>query len=292
MKRSSPLPPRGCRVRVDRVKLIRKKGKRKIRYRPPVLPGFKVVSDWFVRQRGRKYARVRRYKNLQTGTQVFVQYRPVDPWMAPMRATIIANDQTGLQFKELQEIECALKCDLIVLLELAFDFEESSVVDLGFVRRHALFGKSRPRPSVRPLEIAYYGGRLAAKLVRCYGKRNLGVFRVELEFHRPCLKKYYITDSGNIWARVDEMVERHLRFVRLDWDALAAHLTHLGLSTRKIVRKARARAQSLHGVLHFLRHDIGINNPHRFLRSLKINRKVRRALNAWADSFTPPRRRF
>jgi hypothetical protein len=56
------------------------------------------------------------------------------------------------------------------------------------------------------------------------------------------------------------------------------------------VRKARARAQSLHGVLHFLRHDVGINNPHRFLRPLKVNRKIRRALNAWADSFTPPRR--
>lgn len=150
----TPRQPSLFRNRIDRVQTLcsaPEDGK------PPDVPGFRVVSDYFVRGQTSvpTYSRVRRYANPLSGTQVFVQYRPVVPWLEPIKATFRPQDEKGLLRQELEGfLECFPSYRLLTV-EVCFDFNSESGVDAPFVRRHALFGKSWPRDQQRFSDVPF-----------------------------------------------------------------------------------------------------------------------------------------
>jgi len=278
------------RVRLDRLQFTCEK---KRSFGLPDIPGFKVVSDRLVRQRTRvkTYERVRRYRNHKSGTQVFVAYKPVPKWLPPVKVTMVANDETGLQWDEVALVDKTFEGGFAVIVELALDFDESAGVDLRFIRRHALFGGSRPKTGPRYPGVRYWGSPASAKLVRCYRKASIRAFRVELQLRRACLQRYGMLGAWTLCYGIPDLVKDHARFLRPDWAALEAHVVRRGLRAKKVLRQARLQAKSLHRLLDCLRHNLQVRNPQRFLRPMKLNREIDQAVEAWADSFDPSRQR-
>jgi hypothetical protein len=129
----------------------------------------------------------------------------------------------------------------------------------------------------------YYGSRKTDKLVRCYKKQTLGVFRVELELHSGLLRD--ITTLDDFLYLPDVVYPSHFQFVALDWNRLEKHLTkNLGDKGRRVMAGARSRSPSLPRVRRYLNRN-GVANVHRFFMPLEINEKARRALDQWARQF-------
>lgn len=129
----------------------------------------------------------------------------------------------------------------------------------------------------------YYGGRKTDKLVRCYQKSTLGVFRVEVELHSGLLRG--ISTLDDFLYLPDVVYPNHFQFVTFDWSRLEQYLhKKLGDKGRRIVAGARRRSPSLQGVRCYLKRK-GVVNVHRFFTPLAINEKARRALDRWARHF-------
>ena len=88
-------------------------------------------------------------------------------WLKPFRVTIYGDDRFGLLPPEVFAILEVLPDFQLTMIELAFDFR-GGIVNRRFVRDHALFGKSQPRPSVGDTD--YWGTRAGNKFVRTYLK--------------------------------------------------------------------------------------------------------------------------
>jgi hypothetical protein len=84
------------------------------------------------------------------------------------------------------------------------------------------------------------------------------------------------------------LVPKHIRFAHTNWKSLRLYLIRkfgdtTGMAT---FRGARRRRKSIHTLCRFLRRK-GIPNVHRFLRPLKLNQKLRDALDAWKTKISP-----
>jgi hypothetical protein len=133
--------------------------------------------------------------------------------------------------------------------------------------------------------VLYYGTRKADKLVRCYQKDELRVFRVEVELHSSLLRRNNISTLDDFSYLPDVIYTKHLRFVDLDWRRLKQHLAKkLGDETDRVIVRARRRAASLRRLRRYFRKK-GVVNVHRFLLPLALNEQVSRALNKWARDF-------
>jgi hypothetical protein len=132
-------------------------------------------------------------------------------------------------------------------------------------------------------QILYYGSRKTCKLVRCYQKDSLGVFRVELELHSGLLRD--ISALDDFLYLPDIVFPKHFQFVALDWSRLEQYLSRkLGDESSRIIAGARRRAASLRRVRIYLEGN-GVVNIHRFLVPLTLNEEVCRALDRWARHF-------
>jgi hypothetical protein len=130
-----------------------------------------------------------------------------------------------------------------------------------------------------------YGGRRSDKLVRCYAKRELGVFRVELELHSSLLRSHNIVRLGDLPTVVNFVYPKHLQFVDFEWTRLKRHLDRkMGGRAPAVFSQARKRAASIGRVARFLRNH-GVVNIHRFLLPMAKNEVVKRALEEWARRF-------
>lgn len=129
----------------------------------------------------------------------------------------------------------------------------------------------------------YYGTRKTDKLVRCYKKDGLGVFRVELELHSRLLRDTLTVDD--FLYLPDVVYPKHCQFVAFDWSQLEQYLSgKLGDESGRIIAGARRRAASLRRVRRYLDRN-GVVNVHRFLVPLALNDEVSRALERWARHF-------
>jgi hypothetical protein len=129
----------------------------------------------------------------------------------------------------------------------------------------------------------YYGGRKTNKLVRCYQKSTLGVFRVELELHSGLL--HDISTLDDLLYLPDVVYPNHFQFVAFDWNRLEQYLSRRpGYEGRRIIAGARLRSPSLQRVRRYLNKK-GIVNVHRFFTPLAINDKAQSALERWARQF-------
>ena len=247
----------------------------------PTIPGFRITGDKFVRTNAKitTYRRVRSLVNPNTGTKLFIQYQRAHGFLKPVRVTVVGADATGIPWPDLKTIGDAYRDMLIRTLELAFDFAPASGVDLEYVRKHALFGKSQPANTGKYPDSLRFGARQANKLVRCYPKPEVDAFRVELELHLgwPGLPETdcHLHETG--------LVAKDFRFVYVRWRALDAHLVQDGEHGKRIAAKARRRYRSIHELLRYLR-SVGVKNAHRFVRTSKKDAEIRQAFEVWRNS--------
>jgi hypothetical protein len=133
--------------------------------------------------------------------------------------------------------------------------------------------------------VLYFGGRKTAKLVRCYHKDELGVFRVEVELHSGLLRHNEIATLDDFVDLPDVICPKHLRFVEVDWERLKRYLASaLGSEGDRVFAGAEKRAASLRRLRSYLGRK-GVVNIHRFLVPLTLNDEVSQALDRWASQF-------
>jgi hypothetical protein len=135
----------------------------------------------------------------------------------------------------------------------------------------------------RKQRVLYYGTRKTDKLVRCYRKKCLDVFRVEIELHSRLLRDVATLD-GFLFLP-DVVYPKHFQFVAFDWGRLQQHLSRRPCDEgSRIIAGARRRSDSLQRARRYLNRK-GVLNVHRFLVPLALNAPVRRALKRWVRQF-------
>jgi hypothetical protein len=114
---------------------------------PPLLDGYKIARDWFVRCQTTTatYARVRQYRSITNTSQIFWQYQRLKGWLKPWKITIVADDKKGLSYEEIEKVLKHCRYYRFLIAEIAVDFRPSVGLNKRFVRQHAVFGKSRRR---------------------------------------------------------------------------------------------------------------------------------------------------
>jgi hypothetical protein len=273
-----------CEIDVDRFAIVLS---HETGSAPPDFPGYRVVKDSFVHSQTTHptYGRVRELINRTNEIRLFIQHRPVMPGLAPFKITVVRNDKRRLSQRHVGQIVSALTSYRLLLLEIALDFPLENGVNADFVRRHAIFGKSRARNSRLFANTLRYGGRRSDKLVRCYVKGNLQCFRIELEIHSSLLRRHGLVRFEDLRKLPHLLCPTHIWFARLDWQAVVRHLDRRGVSANKMAELEFARSCPIHTALKVLRGTLGVKNAHRFLKPLAINRRLLLALHAWARNY-------
>jgi len=130
------------KVRLDRVQLVSwaPRGRR-----PPILEGYKIARDSFVRSQTTTstYARCRQYQSITNDAKIYWQYQRLKGWLKPWKITIVADDKSGLSYEEVGKVLKHCRHYLFLIVEVAVDFSPSVGVDRQFMRQHAVFGKCR-----------------------------------------------------------------------------------------------------------------------------------------------------
>ena len=268
-----------CTVRLDRVQFRARAWGLKLL----LLLGFVRMRGGFVRSQTTvtTYRREDRFLNRRTGTKVYLQHDRACPWLWPLKVTVVPDDGPGLCGGEVQRMLGAFTNARLLRVEVALDFTAGSGIDRSFVLRHGLFGKSR-LVGGRLYKDLRYGSHYSDIFVRGYEKPAIESYRVESQLQSGWLRARGIQRFGDLARLPTQIVPGRVGFFRIDWDALAGHLARKKMAAEPIIRKAQTRIRSLHTVLDYLRHDVGVANVHRFLRPLAVNRQIRGALRTWA----------
>jgi len=251
---------------------------------PPRVKGFEVTRDSFVRGQTNipTYERCRFYQSKENDAKIYWQYHRRTPFLKPWKVTVVADDKTGLSYDEIETVLRHCKFYRFLIIEIAVDFSRSTGVDGNFVRRHAIFGKSRRREKRRASDDLYFGSRKSAKLVRCYEKEEVDSYRVEPELHSPILRNKISTlDDFDVLPIL--IYPKHFQFVDIDWDHLERHLRRKG-HARALIAGAQQRGKSISRLRLYLGKH-GVTNPHRFLKPHPLNKKIDRALTRWVRHF-------
>jgi len=286
-KAESPETERKCIVRLDRFAFVCPREGFKSVGKPPRVPGFKTVDHKFVRRKAKikTWRQVLFLENPKTGTKLRIQYDRAHGFLKDMKVTVISQDLTGLLWPEIKVIGDAFSDFQISMVEIAFDFSPASGVDKRFVTRHGRFGKSHRVSMPQYPGSLRYGGRPSAKMVRCYWKEEVHAFRVELELH----SRWLGLPQTDCLLYLLNVTDRDFRFVRVDWAALDLYLSKKGPRGKQIAAEARSKYTSLQRLLRYLR-AAGVNNPHLFLRTMRKDKLIREAIDAWSFSLSPRER--
>jgi len=201
--------------------------------------------------------------------------------LEPVKLTVVGDDSRGLLRAELENVCRPFRWTRLLMVEMAFDFEEGSDVDRAFVLSHGLFGRSE-LVGGRFFKDLRYGTRHSATMVRAYQKLEAKCFRVELELHHAWLRKFGINQLNDLSKLPELLCFSRIRFVSIDWEALANHLDRRGHPSSAL-KRARSQAYSIHRTLNFLRSETGLVNVCRFLKPLGINMAIKRELQDWAN---------
>jgi hypothetical protein len=136
------------------------------------VPGFKSLTGHRIDRpadgRFQAFGRVHWFQTTTSQMKVLVESERREGWLPPYRVTLYADDRTGLLPDQVFGVLEVLPDFRMTMLELAFDFAPEQM-NRRFVREHALFGKSRPVPSVNGTD--YYGTRRGSKRVQVYCKK-------------------------------------------------------------------------------------------------------------------------
>ncbi len=160
-----------CEVRLDRLVVTASGIAEELIRR---LPGFRRTKKHFLRKKHSKhflaYSRVTKFESTTSIRQMIVLSDRRMRRLAYCKVTLIARDETGLVPRDVLSVLGLLPDARVVLIELAFDFGSGPGVTGAYVRRHALFGKSRPKNVASFRGYDSWGTREGAKFVRSYYK--------------------------------------------------------------------------------------------------------------------------
>ena len=160
-----------CRARLDRL-IVTATGIAEDLIRG--LPGFRRTKKHFLKKKYPKhfltYGRKTTFESTASIRQMIVLSDRRRRGLAFCTVTLIARDETGLEPEDVLAVLGLLPDARIVLIELAFDFGSSSGVTGAYVRRHALFGKSKPCNVAAIRGYDSWGTRKGPKFVRSYYK--------------------------------------------------------------------------------------------------------------------------
>jgi hypothetical protein len=175
------------------------------------------------------------------------------------------------------------------LVEIAFDFPIRSFIDPVYVRRHALFGKTRLRAGANELHVRC-GSARSSKLVRYYAKFEASTFRIELQLNARFLRQHRINHTSDFAKLATILPVRHIHFASLDEAKLRKQLLRSGLSQPRrdeIGKGVAVRKHSLWVTLRYLRQNAKLTNVRRLQTPLgSTNTLVANALKDWARQWS------
>jgi hypothetical protein len=246
--------------------------------------GFQRDYHYFTKPE-RGYAEVSRLTKPETGTQIEISLCPRFGYLKQALLHLIANDATGLSHSETNQV---LECGDFLhmnLVELALDFASGSGIDLAFVRRHLIAGKSQIHRLCSHPPMTYYGSKRSPKHLRCYQKERLNAFRVEFELRREWLRKRKIFHPDDL-PRLPVLLDHsHFRFVRINWGAVRRRLDGMPRWSDLVFEMAEKMGSELHSVLAWLR-AWGVTNVQEFLLPLNETQIATRAIRLWAKHWS------
>jgi hypothetical protein len=227
------------------------------------------------------YGRAQWFHSLRSEAKFVIESERRERFLSPYRLTFVADDSTGLLPREVFSALEVVPNFQLTMAEVAIDFPEG--MDRDKVRRHGLFGKSRPAPSVEGTD--YWGTRKGAKLVRCYFKHQIQAFRVELEMRPRFLKYHGVRDVFGFHKLATILPSRHIHFGTLNEQKLISRLKRMGLSARRereVLRVVAAMDGDLWPILNYLRNDVQMANTKRLVDPMPVNQIIADALGEWA----------
>jgi hypothetical protein len=219
------------------------------------LRGYRRAYDWRISGGAKKkaYERVCQFVQEATGQKICVAYNPVNAWMPAVMVTIAPPDRTGMRRAPLEEILGLLPGFRFSHVEVAHDFSADSVVDADFVGRHRISGKSRRTDDPAHPDIIYFGARRSPVFTRCYWKKEIDCYRIEVD-HSEWLKKHRIAttdDFVKLWAldrlsrSLKDLIEALDEFGRLgiEFVCLRQNLSHKHQRRPPVVPYRRQRGR-------------------------------------------------
>jgi hypothetical protein len=130
---------------LDRVQVV---ARARLGEKPPLkLNGFKIRFNGYVsRQTTTKtYAKCCIYHSRTDEAKIYWQYDRQAPWLEPWKISIVPDDDKGTTLDLLRSVTRHCRSWRFLTVELAIDFKRSTKVNGRFIRKHAIFGKSRPQ---------------------------------------------------------------------------------------------------------------------------------------------------
>jgi hypothetical protein len=165
---SAPAPVPGCEVKLDREQLYCVQNPTAALM---AVHSFKSLTGHRINRpadgRFQAYSRVQWFESRTSGMKFLIESERREAWLPPYRLTLYADDRTGLLPDEVFAVLEVLPDFRLTVMELAVDVHPGQM-NRKFVREHALFGKSRPVPSVNGTD--YWGTRRGTKRVQAYVK--------------------------------------------------------------------------------------------------------------------------
>lgn len=247
-----------------------------------MLPGARVEKP--ERLWHKNYGSAMTINGVQGIQQIMIESDRTKHYLPPFRITLTPPDRTGLQRAALESVLTLLPNYKLVLIEVAFDFPIKSIVDMDFVRKHAVFGRSRPRfVGINPIHDSL-GTRKGSKFIRSYPKWETDSHRVELEAHSRLLRHYQITFSEDIGRLVTNISARHISFKEVDTQKLVRHLRrkHFRESRINSILEQVDEKETLWDSAQYLRKRVGLKNVHRFLAPVTdVQDAIHNAVAIW-----------
>lgn len=139
------------------------------------------------------------------------------------------------------------------------------------------------RRNKRYPDAVWFGETGSSKFLRCYLKKEVGGFRIELQMNREFLEAHGIGTTTD-FLRLPKIVIHQITFSRMDWTHLSRYVDRKFRHAEVILRKAREQKANLYELVKFLR-QVGVSNPDRFLLPIAINEQISRALKQWAEQW-------
>ena len=252
------------------------------------LPGFRrTKSQWLKRRKPKDFLphrRLTRFASTTSVREMTVLTERQSPRLPACSITMIAEDQQGLQFDDVRTVLELLPDAKVGLVEIAWDFSPDSVVDGAFIRKHALFGKSRRR---RVAEIRGYdswGSRKGRnKFVRSYDKPEIRAQRLEIQVLAGLLEKLGISDIFD-FQNLTKLLPDHVVFAKFDEQSVIARLRNNRFSvtnTIHVMQKLDDHSDDLYAQCHVLHKIARMTNVRRAIRPLPENKLLEEALRHW-----------
>lgn len=252
------------------------------------LPGYRFGKPNRLWGAKKLYQYSQRIRGTGSVREVVVESDPKKKWLPEYRLTIIPRDSSGLEPQDLQEILGMFEQYKLTLLEAALDFPLDSIVDVAYVRRFGLAGKSWLPLGPNPLHDKW-GSAKTPKVVRSYPKWEISAHRLELELHSRFLRKHKINRPSDFPQLAKILPRNHVYFARLDKQKLSHELQlrhKTGRDVKIILEHVKDLDDSLWRQLRYLRRK-GLVNVLRLVKPLKkVNRVLREAIEKWATQWT------